>query len=95
MTVHVTIEGFAVTLDGRALKSPSGNPLVVPQGKRLAAALIANEWENQEKILKAHSLPMVCSFPGPVGSEDGMGLSVPFPDKSYKPCHRCVEGRQN
>ncbi|KAH8117505.1 ATP12-domain-containing protein [Phellopilus nigrolimitatus] len=42
----------------RALKTPSGNVLVVPHEKRLVATLIANEWENQEKVLKAHALPM-------------------------------------
>ncbi|KAL4068082.1 hypothetical protein V8B97DRAFT_1866613 [Scleroderma yunnanense] len=50
--------GFVVTLDKRALKTPSGNTLILPKEKRLAATLIANEWENQEKFLKQHALPM-------------------------------------
>ncbi|KAL5529106.1 hypothetical protein ACEPAG_5080 [Sanghuangporus baumii] len=50
--------GIAVTLDRRALKTPSGNTLILPQEKRLAAALIANEWENQDKVLRPHTLPM-------------------------------------
>ena len=52
-------DGIAVTLDRRPLKTPSGNTLILPHGKRLAAALIASEWENQDKVLKPHTLPMV------------------------------------
>ncbi|KAI5123323.1 hypothetical protein M0805_009344 [Coniferiporia weirii] len=51
-------DGFAVTLDHRTLKTPSGNALVVPPEKRLVATLIATEWENQEKVIKAHALPI-------------------------------------
>ena len=54
-------DGIAVTLDNRALKTPSGETLILPHKKRLAAALIANEWENQDKVLKPHALPMVCN----------------------------------
>ncbi|KAI0747683.1 ATP12-domain-containing protein [Daedaleopsis nitida] len=50
--------GYAVTLDGRQLRAPSGKPLVVPPEKRLVAALIASEWENQQTLLKPHALPM-------------------------------------
>ncbi|KAG2061697.1 ATP12-domain-containing protein [Suillus hirtellus] len=51
-------DGLAVTLDMRALKTPSGNTLLLPRNKRLVATLIANEWENQEILLKPHALPM-------------------------------------
>ncbi|KAG1832213.1 ATP12-domain-containing protein [Suillus variegatus] len=51
-------DGLAVTLDMRALKTPSGNTLLLPGNKRLVATLIANEWENQEILLKPHALPM-------------------------------------
>ncbi|BEJ12860.1 hypothetical protein CspHIS471_0300340 [Cutaneotrichosporon sp. HIS471] len=51
-------EGFHVTLDKRALKSPAGTKLVFPKDKRLLATLIANEWENQDKVLKQHALPL-------------------------------------
>lgn len=54
--------GFTVTLDMRALKTPSGNTLLLPKDKRLVATLIANEWENQEILLKPHALPMVWMF---------------------------------
>jgi ATP synthase F1 complex assembly factor 2 len=51
-------DGLTVTLDMRALKTPSGNTLLLPRNKRLVATLIANEWENQETLLKPHALPM-------------------------------------
>ncbi|GMK57886.1 hypothetical protein CspeluHIS016_0407200 [Cutaneotrichosporon spelunceum] len=51
-------EGFLVTLDKRALKSPAGTKLVLPKDRRLLATLIANEWENQDKVLKQHALPL-------------------------------------
>ena len=50
---------LAVTLDNRPLKTPSGSPLVIPKDRMLAASLIAAEWDNQESLLKQHSLPMV------------------------------------
>ena len=51
---------LSVTLDNRALKTPDGNKLVVPENKRLIATLIASEWDNQVALLKQHALPMVC-----------------------------------
>ncbi|KAM5535615.1 hypothetical protein V8D89_010782 [Ganoderma adspersum] len=50
--------GYAVTLDKRPLRTPSGNRLIIPLEKRLVAALIASEWENQTILLKPHALPM-------------------------------------
>ncbi|KAI0654740.1 ATP12-domain-containing protein [Cubamyces menziesii] len=50
--------GYAVTLDKRPLKTPGGKPLIIPPEKRLVAALVASEWENQETVLKPHALPM-------------------------------------
>lgn len=52
-----------VNLDHRNLKTPSGTKLVIPQRMRLLALLIANEWENQNEVLKQHSLPVVRSVP--------------------------------
>lgn len=49
---------LAVTLDKRALKTPSGSQLLVPADRPLAAAIIASEWDSQEIITKAHALPM-------------------------------------
>jgi chaperone required for assembly of F1-ATPase len=51
--------GLMVALDNRPLKTPSGNKLQLPQNKRMLAVLVATEWENQDKVLKTHALPMV------------------------------------
>ncbi|KAG5652338.1 hypothetical protein H0H81_005359 [Sphagnurus paluster] len=48
---------LAVTLDGRALKTPSGKVLALPGNKSLLASLIAAEWDHQETLLKPHALP--------------------------------------
>jgi ATP synthase F1 complex assembly factor 2 len=53
--------GLAVTLDKRALKTPSGNTLLLPTNKSMVASLIAAEWDHQETLLKPHALPMVIS----------------------------------
>lgn len=50
---------FLITLDGRPLKTPSGKRLTLPPSKRLLAALVANEWEVQETMIKPHALPLV------------------------------------
>ncbi|KAF9533443.1 hypothetical protein CPB83DRAFT_805394 [Crepidotus variabilis] len=49
---------LTVTLDGRSLRTPSGQKLVLPKDKSLAATLIAAEWDHQEILLKPHALPM-------------------------------------
>lgn len=54
-----TLGNYLVTLDKRNLKTPSGTKLVIPREKRVMAALIANEWENQDEVLKQHALPLV------------------------------------
>ncbi|KAK0450684.1 ATP12-domain-containing protein [Armillaria borealis] len=51
-------DSFAVTLDRRSLKTPSGNTLLLPGTKKLVATLIATEWDNQDKLLKPHALPI-------------------------------------
>ncbi|KAF8061575.1 ATP12-domain-containing protein [Lyophyllum atratum] len=48
---------LTVTLDGRALKTPSGKVLTLPENKSLFASLIAAEWDHQETLLKPHALP--------------------------------------
>ena len=50
---------LAITLDKHALKTPSGNTLLLPTNKSLVASLIAAEWDHQETLLKPHALPMV------------------------------------
>lgn len=50
---------LAVTLDNRPLKTPSGNTMLLPQNKSMAATLIAAEWDSQQTLIKPHALPMV------------------------------------
>lgn len=50
---------LSITLDKHALKTPSGNTLLLPTNKSLVASLIAAEWDHQETLLKPHALPMV------------------------------------
>lgn len=54
-------DSFLINLDHRALKTPFGAKLEIPKERRLLAALIANEWENQDEVLKQHALPVVCA----------------------------------
>ncbi|KLO18802.1 ATP12-domain-containing protein [Schizopora paradoxa] len=56
--VSPNAEGITITLDKRPLKTPSGNVLVLPRSKPLIASLVVHEWENQEKVLKPHTLPV-------------------------------------
>ncbi|KAG8748737.1 ATP synthase complex assembly protein atp12 [Ceratobasidium sp. 414] len=49
---------LTVTLDGRPLRTPGGAKLEIPTSRRVLAALIATEWENQEKLIKPHALPI-------------------------------------
>ncbi|WWC92413.1 uncharacterized protein L201_007370 [Kwoniella dendrophila CBS 6074] len=61
---------FQVTLDHRVLKTPGGAKLVIPAEKRLLALLIANEWENQDEVLKQHALPVTSLLSRAI---DGLG----------------------
>lgn len=47
-----------MTLDGRPLRTPSGARLAIPADRKILAMLIANEWENQNQVLKVPGLPM-------------------------------------
>ncbi|KAF8315254.1 ATP12-domain-containing protein [Clavulina sp. PMI_390] len=67
--VHITeADGkfrlLTIMLDKRTLKTPDGRPLRVPSSKRGLAAVVAQEWEAQEKVTKHHALPatsLVCN----------------------------------
>lgn len=48
--------GFAVHLDGRAVKTPAKNPLILPT--QTLAQLIAAEWDAQSGIINPESMPM-------------------------------------
>lgn len=53
-------DSFAVTLDGRAIKTPNGAVLEIPASHKPLAVLVAAEWESQDKASKNHSgLPLV------------------------------------
>ncbi|WVQ70748.1 hypothetical protein IAR50_000270 [Cryptococcus sp. DSM 104548] len=64
---------FQITLDHRALKTPSGSKLEIPKDRRLLAAMISCEWENQDEVLKQHALPVTS-----LASRAIDGLSDPF-----------------
>jgi chaperone required for assembly of F1-ATPase len=48
--------GFSVTLDGRAIRSPSGKPIVVPT--RAIADTVAAEWNAQGETLDPVTMPV-------------------------------------
>ncbi|KAJ6630635.1 hypothetical protein B0H10DRAFT_1982134 [Mycena sp. CBHHK59/15] len=58
VTIGQRGDSYTVMLDNRALKTPSGNTLLLPPHKSLVATLIAAEWESQKTLLKPHALPM-------------------------------------
>lgn len=48
-----------VKLDKRSLRTPEGQLLKVPGENKLLASLIVHEWNEQNKVIKSHALPMV------------------------------------
>jgi chaperone required for assembly of F1-ATPase len=54
--VMETPDGFAVTLDGRTMKTPAKRLLVVPS--RGIADAIAAEWEAQKDVINPSSMPL-------------------------------------
>ncbi|KAJ7083831.1 ATP12-domain-containing protein [Mycena crocata] len=58
VTVGRREDSYTILLDSRALKTPSGNMLLIPPEKSLLATLVAAEWESQETVLKHHALPV-------------------------------------
>jgi len=48
--------GFAITLDGRPIKTPGGRPVIVP-AKEIAQA-ISQEWQAQKDIIDPLSMPL-------------------------------------
>jgi chaperone required for assembly of F1-ATPase len=56
--VKVTAEetGFGVRLDGRPLRTPAGQPLVVPTAA--LAGTIAAEWQAQQPVIDAATMPL-------------------------------------
>jgi chaperone required for assembly of F1-ATPase len=58
---HVTIEprpeGFAILLDGKAIRTPGGTTLLLP-ARNLAEA-IAQEWQSQREHIDAQTMPIL------------------------------------
>ena len=50
-------DGFTVTLDGRAVRTPAGRQVTLPT-EALARA-VAGEWEAQEENVRPHTMPMM------------------------------------
>lgn len=51
-------DGFRVLLDNRAIRTPGGQTIVIPQERELLATCMAQEWNEQDKVLKPHALPL-------------------------------------
>ena len=49
--------GFAILLDGRGIKTPAGEALIVPSGP--LAKLVAAEWDAQDDQIKPASMPVM------------------------------------
>src|SRR5579864_8098639 len=48
--------GFSITLDGKPIKTPSGNPVIVPV--RSIADAIAGEWNAQGETIDPLTMPL-------------------------------------
>ncbi|KAJ1027502.1 hypothetical protein NDA18_003505 [Ustilago nuda] len=51
-------DGFQILLDNRCIRTPSGQPIVIPKERELLATCIAQEWSEQKQLLKPHTLPL-------------------------------------
>ena len=49
-------DGFAVTLDGRPIKTPRGRPVIVPV-EEIAQAM-SREWQAQQEVIDPLSMPL-------------------------------------
>ncbi|ODV98258.1 hypothetical protein PACTADRAFT_48052 [Pachysolen tannophilus NRRL Y-2460] len=57
--VEETDHGFEVQLDNKTIKTPLGNPLVLPKSKKTLAHLIAVEWKHLPNLsARSFSLPL-------------------------------------
>src|ERR1044071_10498176 len=55
-TTHSASGGWGVALDGRAMRTPGRNELVVPSEK--LAAAIAAEWDAQKEEIRPQTMPL-------------------------------------
>ena len=60
---YFAADGFQIELDNKAVKTPAGNPLLVPS-EQLAMA-IAVEWNSQQEIIKSENMHLVRHPPLP------------------------------
>lgn len=70
---------LVVQLDSRSLKTPSGSPLKLPIDRPLLGAMIAREWDEQDRVLRPHALPLV-SMPIP-----SKCIHADFPESPERP----------
>lgn len=49
-------DGFAIKLDGRGVKSPGRNPLILPTAD--AAEMVRAEWQAQDKVIDPAKMPV-------------------------------------
>jgi ATP synthase F1 complex assembly factor 2 len=59
---------YVVQLDGRNLRTPSKNKILLPAERKQLAQLLAAEWDGQLSNLKPHSLPLVRTNAYPIPS---------------------------
>lgn len=58
--VKQTDKGFQVHLDGRNIKTPERNPVILPN--EILALGVATEWQVQDKFIKPFSMPLVSNI---------------------------------
>lgn len=57
VAVTRTEGGFGIALDGRAMRTPGKNPLIVPSAA--LAEAIAGEWDAQQDEIRPHAMPLM------------------------------------
>ena len=88
--------GFAVALDGRAVKTPAKQPLVI--GKKELAEAVASEWRAQEDEIRHERMPMmrfVCTALDRVTPQraEVVGETVKFAETDLL-CYRAAHPRE-
>lgn len=71
---------FAILLDGKNMKTPSGKPVHVPT--RALATAMAREWEAQQEVIDFRSMPLVRLVHSAI--ESGPGGAQAFRDEIVK-----------
>ena len=70
----------------------------MPKERRLLALLIANEWENQDEVLKQHALPVVrlsSPSPCPLDRFEGVVISTLSADVACLASYRWDEAERD